>query len=99
MDDPFDSDAKALISTFGIGMAVLTAVIALIPFRAGQRWAWAVLWVWPVFFVAHVVALGTVVPDGILAVISTVALVVSRPRSAGGDGTRTPDVQAATPGR
>jgi hypothetical protein len=100
MDDPFESDAQVLISTFGIGMAVLTAVIALIPFRAGQRWAWAALWVWPVFFVAHVIALGTAVPDGILAVISTVALVVSRPRSAGGDGTRTrgPDVHASTHG-
>jgi hypothetical protein len=86
MDDPFESDAKVLISTFGIGTAILTAVIALIPFRAGQWWAWAALWVWPVFFVVHVVALGTVVPDGILAVISTVALVLSRPAAPAATG-------------
>jgi hypothetical protein len=36
--DPFESDAEVLISSFGIGAAVLTAAIALIPFRAGQRW-------------------------------------------------------------
>lgn len=79
MDDPFESDAQVLIVTFGVGMALLTAVIALIPFRRGERWAWRVLWIWPVFFVAHTVGLGTVVPDLPLAFLTAAALVASRP--------------------
>ena len=83
MEDPFEPDAQVLIATFGVGMAVLTAVIARTAFRDGQRWAWAVLWVWPVFFVAHVVGLGTYVPDGVLAVVTAAALLAARPGQAG----------------
>lgn len=79
MDDPFESDAQVLIATFGVGMALLTAVIALVPFRRGERWAWRALWIWPVFFVAHTVGLGTVIPDVPLALVTAAALVTSRP--------------------
>lgn len=79
MEDPFEGDAKVLIASFGVGMALLTAVIALVPFRRGDRWAWAVLWIWPAFFVAHVIGLGTVVPDLPLALVTAAALGVSRP--------------------
>lgn len=78
MEDPFESDAQVLIATFGVGMAVLGAVVALVPFRRGERWAWRALWIWPAFFVAHVIGLGTVVPDLPLALVTTVALVASR---------------------
>lgn len=80
MDDPFEADARVLISTFGVGMALLAAAVALGPFRRGERWAWAVLWVWPAFFVAHVATLGTVVPDAPLAVLTAAALLAGRPR-------------------
>lgn len=83
MEDPFEPDAQVLIATFGVGMAVLTAVLARTAFRDGQRWAWAVLWIWPVFFVAHVIGLGTYVPDGVLAVVTTAALLAARPGRAG----------------
>jgi hypothetical protein len=98
VDDPFESDAKILIATFGVGMALLTGVIAVIPFRAGQRWAWAVLWVWPMFFAVHVIALGTVVPDGILALISAGALIASRPHGVSSQARRTspPESHAST---
>jgi magnesium-transporting ATPase (P-type) len=79
MEDPFERDARVLITTFGVGMAVLAAVVALVPFRHGEPWAWWVLWAWPVFFVAHVVALGTVVPDAVLAVMTAAALLAGRP--------------------
>lgn len=79
MQDPFESDARVLITSFGVGMAVLAAVVALVPFRRGETWAWWVLWVWPVFFVAHVMALGTVVPDAFLAAVTAGALLLARP--------------------
>lgn len=79
MDDPFESDAQVLIATFGVGMALLSGVIALVPFRRGERWAWGALWIWPAFFVAHLALLGTVVPDLPLALVTTAALVASRP--------------------
>lgn len=79
MDDPFESDAQVLVATFGVGMAVLSAAVALIPFRRGERWAWGALWIWPVFFVAHTLGLGTVIPDIPLALVTATALVVSRP--------------------
>lgn len=80
MEDQFEHDARVLITTFGLGMAALSLAVVLGPFRRGERWAWATLWVWPAFFVAHVVTLGTVVPDGVFAVATAVALVASRPR-------------------
>jgi hypothetical protein len=79
MEDPFERDARVLITTFGLGMAVLGAAVALVPFRRGEPWAWCVLWAWPVFFVAHVVTLGTVVPDAVLAVVTAAALLAGRP--------------------
>ncbi len=78
-DEPFPDSANLLIATFGAGMAVLATLIAVIPFRRGERWAWAALWVWPAFFVAHVVVLGTWVPDGIFAAATAGALLMSRP--------------------
>lgn len=72
--DRFDSDANVLISTFGIGMAFFGIAITLFPLRRGELWGWAVLWAWPVFFIAHVIALGTVIPDLVLAILFAFAL-------------------------
>lgn len=73
-DEPFPRDANVLIATFGVGMAVLAAGIAVGPFRRGERWAIALLAVWPAFFLVHILALGTWLPDGVFLVISLVAL-------------------------
>ncbi len=35
------------------GMGIFGLLIALIPFRRGERWAWFSLWVYPVFWTAH----------------------------------------------
>jgi hypothetical protein len=78
--DPFEDDALALISTYGVGMGVLVVVLATAGLNAGSRWAWAALWVLPVFFVAHVGLLGTWLPDGVLLVVSCGALLLARPR-------------------
>lgn len=39
-----------------IGLGLFGGLIALIPFRRGERWAWSVLWFSPVFWVVHLVA-------------------------------------------
>ena len=97
MEDPFEPDAQVMIATFGVGMAVLTAVLARTALRDGQRWAWAVLWVWPVFFVAHLIGLGTYVPDGVLALVTAAALLAARPRRAGAADDPEPRLVPAPP--
>jgi hypothetical protein len=79
-EDPFPSDANALIATWGVGMGVLVIVLATAGLRSGHRWPWLALWVMPAFFAAHVALLGTWIPDGVLLVLSVVALAVTKPR-------------------
>jgi hypothetical protein len=71
-EDPFPSDAQALISTFGVGFAVLGIVTTACAARS--RAARSALWILPAFFVAHVALLGTWLPDAVLAVVSAVAI-------------------------
>ena len=79
MEDQFEHDARVLITSFGLGMALLSVVVALVPFRRGEQWAWLALWVWPAFFVSHVALLGTVLPDGLFAVVTAGALLLAGP--------------------
>ncbi|WP_189959329.1 hypothetical protein [Streptomyces violascens] len=37
------------------GMGLFGVLIALVPFRRRERWAWLVLWYYPAFWVAHLV--------------------------------------------
>lgn len=77
-EGPFPRDANVLIATFGVGMAVLAAGLTLVPFRRGERWAALLLAVWPLFFVAHIAALATQLPDGIFFVLSLGAVILGR---------------------
>jgi len=38
-----------------IGLGLFGALIALIPFRRRETWAWVVLWFYPIFWVVHLV--------------------------------------------
>jgi hypothetical protein len=38
-----------------IGVGLFGGLIALIPFRRGERWAWWALWFFPVFWTVHLV--------------------------------------------
>jgi hypothetical protein len=80
VEDPFPHDARVLISSFGVGMGLLALVNSVLGLRSGSTSAWLSLWVLPVFFAWHVVALGTYLPDGVLLVVSLLALVATRPR-------------------
>ncbi len=77
--DPFEPDAQALIGTFGAGMGLLVLMLATLGLASGQRWPWLALWLLPAFFLSHVALIGTVLPDGVFAVISVVALLATRP--------------------
>lgn len=44
--------ADGLAST---GMGLFGGLLALVPFRRRERWAWLALWFYPVFWVAHLV--------------------------------------------
>ena len=66
--------------TIVLGMVIFSLGIALVPFRSGARWAWLALWYWPVFFLLHVVAFGTWLPDIPLAALAAGSLLLSSRR-------------------
>ena len=84
VEDPFEPAAVVLIASFGVLAAVLgiATVWGAIRSRAVRIAVWAL----PLFFVSHVAALGTWMPDGVFAIVSAIgaALVASpeRPRGA-----------------
>lgn len=77
--------ALRLRGSFVLGMIVFGMAIILIPLRRGERWAWYVLWYYPIFFALHVIAFGTIIPDGLFILISAASLLVSFPRAIGED--------------
>jgi hypothetical protein len=89
----FDFATRTLgLSLIVIGLLVTT--IALIPYRAGQRWAWAVMWwlpAWgvcvPLFYLAFGVAPGAppappMVSGPIIAALAAATLLADRRRFA-----------------
>jgi hypothetical protein len=38
-----------------VGLGVFGLLLAVVPFRRGERWAWFALWFYPVFWLAHLV--------------------------------------------
>ncbi len=74
--------ALRLRGSFVLGMVVFGLALILVPLRRGERWAWYVLWYYPVFFTLHVIAFGTIVPDGLFILISAVSLLFCYPQRA-----------------
>jgi hypothetical protein len=68
----------ALRGTAVLGMVIFSLGVTLWGLRRGHRWAWWVLWYWPIFFVLHVLAFHTYVPDIPFAILAAVALVLTR---------------------
>jgi hypothetical protein len=54
---PVDGDALLLRADglASIGLGLFGGLIAIIPFRRGERWAWWALWFYPVFWTVHLV--------------------------------------------
>jgi len=65
-----------LRGTLLLGMLVFGLAIILTGFRWGERWAWYALWYYPIFFALHIVAFGTFIIDGVLALICVVSLLL-----------------------
>jgi len=63
------------LGTALVGFNILALVIALIPYRRGERWAWFTLWLLPLLWVSQF-ALATDLTYLILAVLTTVGLVL-----------------------
>lgn len=51
-DDPLLMRADGLAS---IGVGLFGGLIAVIPFRRREQWAWFALWFYPFFWIAHLV--------------------------------------------
>jgi hypothetical protein len=66
--------------TLVLGMVLFSLAITLFAFRKGERWAWFVLWYWPFFFLLHVAAFGTWLPDLPVAVLTAGSLLLSMRR-------------------
>lgn len=76
-----------LRGTFALGMGVFGLMIAVFAFRRREVWAWYAMWVWPVFFVLHIIAFDTWIPDGMFLALCLLALALTPPsvlRAAGG---------------
>jgi hypothetical protein len=69
--------------TVVVGMALFSLAITLYSFRKGERWAWFTLWYWPLFFLLHVAAFGTWLPDVPFAIIAAGTLLLSMRRYVG----------------
>lgn len=80
-DEPFPDHANALIATWGVGFGILVVVLATAGLASRQLWAWAALWTAPAFLAAHVVLLGTWIPDGVLLLLAVLALVATKPET------------------
>ena len=52
---PGSSDTLFLraIGVASIGMGLFGVMIAVIPYRRRERWAWFILWYYPIFWLAH----------------------------------------------
>ena len=74
VDDPFERSAVVLIASFGSLAAVLglTAVWGGIRSRLVRVGFWAL----PLYFVWHIAALGTWLPDAVLAVVAAAGVVL-----------------------
>ena len=80
---PGSSDALFLrtIGVASIGMGLFGVMIAVIPYRRRERWAWFTLWYYPVFWLAHF--LGGLPPGQdhihqiVFIVLSLVSLLIS----------------------
>jgi hypothetical protein len=74
-DDPFPPAAVVLIASFGLLAAVLGLVVVWSTPRS--RVARLAVWALPLFFVWHVAALGTWIPDAGFAVLAAVGALLA----------------------
>jgi uncharacterized membrane protein HdeD (DUF308 family) len=78
---PSETQFYRAIGVAYIGMGIFGILIAVIPFRRGERWAWFSFWYYPVFWLVHL--LGNLPPgqdhihQAVFIILSLAALLVS----------------------
>lgn len=65
------------MATFMFGMGLFGVLLAAIPLRRGERWAWVALWYVPVLFAVHGFVLGSFPFDIPPVVLTTLGLALS----------------------
>jgi hypothetical protein len=50
-----DSQLYRAVGLASTGLGLFGGLLALVPFRRRERWAWFALWFYPLFWVAHLV--------------------------------------------
>ena len=76
-DDPFPSAAVVLISSFGV---LATAFGLVTVWTVGtSRASRIAIWALPVFFIVHVAALGTWIPDAVFATAAAIGALLAQP--------------------
>jgi hypothetical protein len=68
-----------LRGTFALGMSIFGLFIAIFAFRRGDQWAWYAMWTWPLFFILHIIAFDTWIPDGVFLGLCLLALALTPP--------------------
>ena len=65
------------MATFMFGMGLFGLLLATVPLRRGEQWAWVVLWYVPVLFAVHGFVLGSFPFDIPPLVLTTLGLLLS----------------------
>ncbi len=73
------------MATFMFGMGLFGLLLAAIPLRRGERWAWVALWYVPVLFAVHGFVLGSFPFDVPPLLLTTLGLLLSARRVLGRD--------------
>jgi hypothetical protein len=73
----YTQELARYLGTYMVGTGVFGLVLATIPLRRGERWAWMVLWYVPVLFAVHGFVLGSFPFDIAPLVLSTLGLLLT----------------------
>lgn len=73
----YTDEIARYMATFMFGMGLFGLLLAAIPLRRGERWAWVALWYVPVLFAVHGFVLGSFPFDVPPLVLTTLGLLLS----------------------
>ena len=66
----------AALGIFSLGFNLFALVVILVPYRRGERWAWFTLWMLPLMWLAQFALAPALLYYLVLAIITTVGLVL-----------------------
>jgi uncharacterized membrane protein YozB (DUF420 family) len=81
--DPMFEIAYPIMGAWAVtwmGFNLYALLMALIPFRRGERWAWYALWTLPLFWLFQFVFFPNLIGNVVLAALSVIGLALSARR-------------------